>query len=155
LGHRREMADLRALHRAVWGDVSYERHLASKRASLLRHLAVFAFAAVALAAVGTAFISVTRATDPKGLPTSVPRTVPSASTTSTTVRKPPTTGSTGSSRPGTTPSRPATVSTASGPSTRARPPLAQTGFDSRPLLVIAIVLIASGIAVAARRHEDE
>jgi hypothetical protein len=37
LGRRREMAELRALHRRVWGDAPYERYLVAARRTRRRH----------------------------------------------------------------------------------------------------------------------
>jgi hypothetical protein len=149
------MAELRALHRAVWGDVTYERHLAETRSQVRRGIAT-ALMAVGVVIVGLG-LSVTTLPGTEELaqrdpfpPGSVSPATRPASTdrerTLTTVRAAPT-----STR---APVVTAATTIAAPRRSRSRT-LAHTGARSDALLVLGVALVAAGLAILRGKSAEK
>jgi hypothetical protein len=143
------MAELQALHRAVWGDVSYERHLAETRLRARRGIGIALMAVgVVVTALGLAMTTLPgpdelaqRDVLPPGNVAPATRPAPTdRDRTITTVRPAP-----ASTR--------APVVTAATTTTAPRRPrsrsrtLARTGARTDALLVLGVALVAGGLTI--------
>jgi hypothetical protein len=160
------MAELHALHRAVWGDVSYERHLAERRLRTHRAVSTLLMAlGVVVAGLALAVTTLPGTDEPArrdGLPprsgTPATRPVSAEPDRSATSRRPASTlvSTAASTR------APAVTATVTARTTVPRPPaptattvprrrrphaLARTGASTEKLLVVAFVLLAAGLAI--------
>jgi hypothetical protein len=150
------MAELHALHRAVWGDVSYERHLAERRFRTRRAVStlvmalgvVFAGLALAVATLpGTDEVArrdllPPRSGTPATRPVSAEQDRPASTAVST--RAP---AVTATATAGTTVPRPPASTATTVPRRRRPHSLARTGASTEKLLVMAFVPLAAGLAI--------
>jgi hypothetical protein len=140
------MAELRALHRAVWGDVSYERHLAETRLRARRGIGVALMAiGVVVAGVGLAVTTLPGTEELAQRDVSPPGNVSPATRPASTDRD--RTITTVGIAPTSTRAPVVTAATTTTAPRRRPRSLAHTGARTDALLVLALALVAAGLAI--------
>ncbi len=143
------MAELQALQRVVWGDVSYEQHLAVQRSRVRRAIATVLMAVgVVVAGLGLAVTTLPGTDERTQRDLSPPRSATRATRPVSAERdRTVSTARPALTAPAATRATPATIA----PAERSPHALAHTGARTGGLLVVAVVLVAAGVAILFAR----
>jgi hypothetical protein len=141
------MAELQALHRAVWGDVSYERHLTETRLRARRGIGIVLMAVgVVIAGLGLAMTTLPGTDELAQRDVLPPGNVAPATRPASTDRD--RTITTVRSAPASTRAPVVTaVTTVTAPRRPRSRTLAHTGARTDGLLVLGVALVAAGLAI--------